>query len=199
MMSTTCRDVSSGRVAAAAARLSRLALAALSGQHSDVNGRASTIASLESARDITARKSGLLGRAAAETGAILATEDASIVSQIGEFGEQWATVLQIVNDVAGVWPGGARETDLALGRMTVPIAIGLQGSSDARSGRFVELLAKAGHDSGAEREARALLWETGAIHKSWALAGLHYAKASRIAGALRARNPHSRLHELLGN
>ncbi|MBI2964656.1 MAG: polyprenyl synthetase family protein [Chloroflexi bacterium] len=197
--STAARGAPSERVVAASASLARLELAAMSGQHADVNTHAAKTVSLDAARRVTAAKSGSLGRAAAETGAGLATSDTALVDLIGEFGHQWATVVQIANDVSGVWPGGPEDTDISMGRLTIPIAIGLDAGQGAGATRFKDLVRDAASDPEAEKEARAVLWDSGAIHKAWALAGLHYARASRIARELQARNPHSRLHELLTN
>ncbi|MBI4305725.1 MAG: polyprenyl synthetase family protein [Chloroflexi bacterium] len=201
MASLSPRKLTARRILGAFKALSTLQLAALAGQHRDVEISVAEVAGVERAEAIIAAKSGSLGRAAAETGARLATDDSDALHQIGYFGMEWAITAQALNDVAGVWPGGTEGTDIVRGRLTLPVALGL-GSKSADSelvARLGDLISRAGADASAEREARALLHKSGAIHKAWAYAAVHHARAAAIARTIEGHNPQSKLQLLLRN
>lgn len=170
-------------MAAASSSLSRFALTALGAQHREIHASGSETGDLGDARRNLSAKSGSFGRAACEVGAGLATDDPEVISTIGDFGHNWAVVDQLLNDIAAVWPGGKPDRDLLNGRNTVPVVL-------ARA---------AGESPGAGSEARQAVYDSGAVHKTWAIAAVHHARAERIARQIKAANPHSALHDLLRN
>lgn len=176
-------------------RLARLEMAALAGQNADVNTTAGSDLSVANAEKIISAKSGSLGRVSSEVGATLGTADPELIKRIGDFGHELAIVSQIVNDVRGVWPGAGSSTDLQSARPTLPIALGLETASAD------DLRAAMGDASDRDTDAagRRLLMDSGALHKAWALAGMHHERARAAAQDVLARNPQSRLHDLLTN
>jgi geranylgeranyl pyrophosphate synthase len=187
------------RVVAASSAMSRFALRALGAQHREVHAPSARVvaageprASAEQAYAAAGAKSGPFGRAACVVGASLATDDRALIGRLGDFGEHWAVVDQLLNDVAAVWPGGPADRDLAGGRATVPIAL-------ASESRLPELDSFLAGGPATEPQVRAALYESGAIHKTWAIAAVRHARAARIARDIRSTNPQSTLHELLRN
>lgn len=200
MTGTAARGCRPDRVASAAGALSRFALVALGAQHREIHNTADVAGSVAEAESVARGKSGSFGRAACEVGAMLATDDMALITRVGDFGEQWAIFDQLLDDIAAVWPGGRPDRDLANRRMTVPVALAMDASrsSGAECGqsdtsRTLDRL------PATESEARHAVFQSGAIHKTWAIAAVRHARAARIAREISATNPQSRLHELLGN
>ncbi len=188
------------RITAAQNVLSHFELKALIGQHrSNVLGQNKEV-NLEEATDALAGKSGAFGQLAAQVGASLATEDPSLVADHGEFGRHVAIIGQLENDVAGIWPGGEPSTDILLERQTPPVVFALQVPEGvSRAADEVKAALRAGRDGVIdESEVRRALYRSGAVHYAWIVAGVHRARASRIARAQSARNPQSRMATLLG-
>lgn len=188
------------RVASAAGSLSTFALGALGAQHREIHNSANLAGNVAEADSITSGKSGSFGRAACEVGAALATDDMALIARVGDFGEQWAIFDQLMNDIAAVWPGGKPDRDLVNKRMTVPIALAMDASrsSGAEHGQSDTHMTLDGLPA-TESEARHVVFQSGAIHKTWAIAAVRHARAARIAREIMATNPQSSLHELLGN
>lgn len=182
------------RVAAASGSLSRFALVALGAQHREIHTSACIAQGIEEAQQFTIGKSGSFGRAACEAGAALATDDLHLISRIGDFGEQWAVVDQLLNDIEAVWPGGRPDHDLANRRLTVPIAFSFDSTRSSESSLRDTLLEGS---RGAEPDVRSAIFKSGAIHKTWTIAAVRHARAARIADEIRLTNPQSALHELL--
>ena len=132
--------------------LARGYLAAAAGEDADLRLESDPGATEETAHEMTRRKSGSLVALACEVGATVAADDPAILAAIGVFGTHAGTVAQILNDLAGVAPGGAeRGSDLRLRKKTLPVAYALQC---AREEGIAPLLAWYDRDARATADAR---------------------------------------------
>lgn len=176
-----------GRMARAHAFMSRLQLRALAGQGRDLELSDDAGATLDDALRVTVRKSGALGRCAAMMGAALATEDEHRIEVAGRFGELAATARQLLNDIAGVWPGGPATTDIALARKTPPVAFALavDPASNAAAGRVRAALAQSPDERArADPRIRADIVLSGGIYYTWVQATVCGQRARRAAAEL---------------
>jgi geranylgeranyl diphosphate synthase type I len=175
------------RMARAHAFMSRLQLRALAGQGRDLELSGDAGATLDDALQATAGKSGALGRCAAMMGAALATDDGHLIGVAGRFGELVATARQLLNDIAGVWPGGAASTDIALARKTPPVAFALavDPASNAAAGRVRAALAQSPDERArADPLVRADIVSSGGVYYTWVLATVCGQRARRAAAEL---------------
>jgi geranylgeranyl pyrophosphate synthase len=192
----TTEGVPPDRLANALRLFARYELMALGGQSADARQCDNRPSSPSEAVAATRRKSGFVGRCAAEVGAALGTDDPQLISLHGQFGELLSTIHQLMNDISGVWPGGPHSNDIQLNRRTVPTVV---------IGRLIEggNLTVAGFDEvvrGAqvnEETIRSLALGSGAIHVAWGVAAVIKFRAARIAGKIAASHPSSRIGGLL--
>jgi len=187
-----------GRVLAAHGILSRFELRGLAGQHNSIEQSGRTDVTLEESATASCAKSGSFGRMAAEIGAPLATDDGECIARHGRFGWHVAVVDQMQNDVAGVWPDGQPSSDIALGRVTPPVAFALQVPEGAS--KAADEVKSAFADTGSppdEARIREALFRSGGVHYAWILAAVHMSRARRIAEEEVRRSRCSRLADLL--
>lgn len=177
------------RVSDAGLRLSRLAIRAMNGQHCDIASNGSVGVRIRESLETSLLKSASLTRCAAEVGAALATDDAQVISAFGDFGVHLGMVGQLMNDIAAVWPGGPKKSDLRLGKMTPPIVAGVEagrrGNPDGvMVARFIERVSSVGSDEITDvdvEQAKWALWRSGAIQEAWTAAAIERAAGQRCA------------------
>jgi len=122
------------------------------------------------------RKTAALISASCEIGALLAGASGHRVRAVAEYGRAVGRAFQMVDDIldytadAGEF-GKAVGTDLAEGKITLPVVVALRESGDSDRTRLLEIL-EAGECSGAALEwVRGLLHRTGAIEYTRERAG----------------------------
>jgi geranylgeranyl diphosphate synthase type I len=94
-------------------------------------------------------------------GASCATTEPTTIRRYQLFGRAIGMLIQLVDDLRGL-RRPARQTDIALGRRTLPIAYALAVASPPERMRLNELLIQAGHDRQAEIQAHQLIVALGA-------------------------------------
>ncbi|MDP6455665.1 MAG: polyprenyl synthetase family protein, partial [SAR202 cluster bacterium] len=131
-------------------------------------------------------KSASLVRCAAQMGAALVTDHPEQIDLYGEYGWHVGIVAQLMNDAAGVWPGGANKSDLRLRKKTLPIAYALNLPPDTSEHiRTVQDFYDADETSTSrETDVKQALWSCGAIHYTWMIAAQEKVKAKRIGHTL---------------
>lgn len=96
-------------------------LRACSGQQADIAYGADHFMSLDDAVDVAERKSGSLAAAACQAGAACAGANCFLQSRYAEFGTCLGMVAQLRNDLEAVTSDVEDNTDIALGRPTLPL------------------------------------------------------------------------------
>ena len=131
-------------------------------------------------------KSASLVRCAAELGASLGSDDTGEVCLYAEFGWHYGLMVQLMNDIAAVWPGAKDKSDLRLRKKTPPIAfaLNLAHGSSHYSGIVRSFYEQSGCDLPTEADVKWALWRCGAIHFAWAVAAREKAKLEQIAETL---------------
>jgi geranylgeranyl diphosphate synthase type II len=125
------RGVPAKRALAAVSELARAAgeRGMVGGQALDLaaEGRRATLARV---RDIHARKTGALIRAAVRVGAIVGGAPAPVLSRLTRYGEALGLGFQIADDILDALEDGSEDgrTDRALGKATYPGALGMVGA-----------------------------------------------------------------------
>ena len=175
------------RVLRAGRVLDAISVDSLRGQALDMGLEGRDDVSVEDALDVSQQKSASLTRGAAEVGASLGTDDASETDLYARFGWHFGAVMQLMNDVEAIWPGGTAKSDLRLRKKTLPIAFALnvpEGSS--RHAQEVRSYYYGPEDgtSLSEEQVKWALWRCGATHYTWIVAAREKAKAARIVREL---------------
>ena len=176
----------------------------LAGQTLDLEMESHVEVSVEDAIGASCAKSASLVRCAAELGASLATDALDDIELYGRFGWHFGLMLQLMNDIAGVWPMGSTSSDLRLRKKTLPIVFASRArASRARRSedphaRILREYTEPGLDAQIDEDSvRWALWRSGAIHFAWMVAAREKAQAARIAGTLEERGHHGHVLERL--
>ena len=163
-----------------------LGVDALRGQTLDMDLETRQDVSIEDSIAASRLKSASLTRCAAELGASLGTDDAGEIERYGQFGWHFGLLMQLMNDVAAVWPGAREKSDLRLRKKTLPItfALNLPRGSSRHAHVIQSYYESNGTPRSSELEVKWALWSCGAIHYAWIVAAREKAKAQEIGRTL---------------
>src|SRR5207237_5717991 len=103
---------------------------AAGGQHLDLATAGAAPLSVEDCLDIARRKGGALTEACCRAGAAFGTADPALIERFGLLGRCIGLVGQLDNDMHDA-ADGARKSDLAQRKQTVPIAVARAGADTA--------------------------------------------------------------------
>ncbi|HEY7025534.1 MAG TPA: polyprenyl synthetase family protein [Candidatus Limnocylindrales bacterium] len=116
--------------------------------------------------DMIGRKTAALIAASVQAGAMLATDDASIIDAYRGFGWSLGIAFQLNDDLLGIWGDeqstGKEPSDLAKHKKTLPIIYALERAASADTARLKELLATPDPSPELVLEARRILERSGA-------------------------------------
>jgi geranylgeranyl diphosphate synthase, type I len=165
-------------------------LKACTGQHADLTIVKPT---LEQCWETAEAISGAVFAVACRAGARLATDDLGGIDLFGQFGHHLGMLLQIGDDISGLWPKGSTPSDLLAGhRWTLPVAYAMAVTPPAIHNHLDTCLLIAPTDQGSEVEARNQIIESGAVLYLAAEAARHHNQAramlTRAAGDSPARD-----------
>jgi hypothetical protein len=108
-------------------------------------------------------KSGTFFSLGCLTGSLVATNQPEYLQAFESYGRLVGILLQIGNDIEGLWGAGKGQSDLSRGQMTLPVAYAYQVLSNPEAKRLSQLLRRARSDEEAEREARSIILGCGAL------------------------------------
>lgn len=137
-------------------RFNRLALDVCAGQHRDLVQHEPN---LQDAWDIAAAKSGTFFALGCYVGARTATNNQGVLAAISSFGRRLGLLVQIANDIDGLWSRGGRGSDLSRGQWTLPVAYAFHVLPAEQQSTLRALMAT----TGGEAEARQLILDCGAL------------------------------------
>jgi len=115
--------------------LDRACLALCEGQYFDMTFEEHTSVDLERYLSMIRRKTAALLAAAAELGAIIATDDLGLVEHHRKFGENLGMAFQIQDDILGIWgeeqrTGKSAATDIRDRKKTLPVVYALRQDAE---------------------------------------------------------------------
>jgi geranylgeranyl pyrophosphate synthase len=170
------------RVLRGLAAFDALGLDALRGQTLDMDMETRPDVSVEDSLYASRLKSASLTRCAAELGATLGTDNVVEIGLHAQFGWHFGLMMQLMNDIVAVWPGGPNKSDLRLRKKTLPVAFALNlPQESSRHVRLVQSFYESPKAHAAsEEEVKLSLWRCGAIHFTWIVAAREKAKAEGI-------------------
>jgi len=163
--------------------IDKLAVDSLKGQNMDMAFESQSDVPVKDAVDATALKSASLVRCGAELGTAAATGDEDVIRLHAHFGWHFGLVLQLMNDISAVWPGGPQKSDLRLKKKTLPIAFALNLAEDNSDRQHSKIVKRyfGGDRSTSEDDVKMALWRCGAIHYTWIVAAKAKASAATIS------------------
>lgn len=142
--------------------------------------------SLERCWKIGEAKSGAWFALGCRTGAILADTTDELIECYSQFGYHLGMLVQISDDLRGIWALDGKRSDLAARKWTLPVAYTWEVTPPATRERLLGWLAKAPRDPAAEAGARGLIEECGAPLYLTVEAERHHRRAE---ATLRAATP----------
>lgn len=136
----------------------RLALDVCAGQHWDLS---SSEKELVQAWKVASGKSGNFFALGCKLGAYIATEDSEQIKKFEEFGHCVGLILQIANDVEGLWGQEETGSDLLQGKVTIPIAYALRILPEQKKTELIDYINNPTAND--EDDMRAMIIENGAL------------------------------------
>ena len=136
----------------------QLALGVCAGQHWDLS---SSERELSQAWKVASGKSGNFFALGCKLGAYIATENIEQIKKLEEFGHCVGLLLQIANDVEGLWSQEEEVSDLLQGKVTIPIAYALRVLPERERAVLRDYLNNPA--ANAEDDMRAMIIENGAL------------------------------------
>ena len=138
----------------------RAGLKMCAGQHADLTQSEST---LQQCWHIAEAKSATFFAMACRAAAQLVIDDSARIDLFGQFGYYLGILIQIGDDMEGLWPKAGGRSDLAAQRRgTLPVAYAMHVVPPEQSSRLSQCLETAPVDASAEVEARRQIIESGA-------------------------------------
>ena len=115
--------------------------------------------------DMIGRKTAALIAASVETGALLATDDESIITRYRAFGWALGIAFQLNDDLLGIWgeqaTTGKEPTDVARHKMTLPVIYAFEHASPGECSRLASIWRTDAPEHGQVAEAVALIEKLG--------------------------------------
>ena len=145
----------------------RTCVALCEGQYIDIaTSETDDLMSVELYFDMIGRKTAALIAASIEAGALLATDDETVISRYRAFGWDLGIAFQLNDDLLGIW-GQERQTgkepsDIARKKKTLPVIYAFEHADSARRARLAELYRLPAPGPGEVVEIVAILEATGA-------------------------------------
>jgi geranylgeranyl diphosphate synthase type I len=158
------------------------------GEHEDLLVAKRENVGLKMCRTIAERKSGSEFALFTRAGAILATEDPTVIEKYAVFGLCLGTASQICSDIGDIWSEGISR-DLLNGKRTLPIVHALYALPGASRERLQELLRVARKSAEYHDEVRALLAAAGSIHYTTLVVEIYLQRARDQLAAASPREP----------
>jgi geranylgeranyl diphosphate synthase type I len=131
------RGVSTDKVVRAFRLIDETCLALTEGQYLDLAFETEDSVTVEMYTEMIGKKTAALMACATEMGAVLATDDESIIARYRSFGCELGLVFQIVDDILGIWgvgetTGKAVGEDIVNRKKSLPVVYTLQRSERLR-------------------------------------------------------------------
>lgn len=148
------------------------------GQHDDLTLAEPT---LEDCWRIARAKSGCFFELACRAAARSAAANAAVADQFGAFGQHLGLLIQITDDISGLWSWDRSASDLrGMQRWTLPVAYAMSVLDPAQCSQLRALLAAAETSPAAETAAREMIIASGALLYLTAQAQAHHQAAIEL-------------------
>jgi geranylgeranyl diphosphate synthase, type I len=155
--------------------------------------------------DMIGRKTAALIAASIEAGAVLATDDESVIARYRAFGWDLGIAFQLNDDLLGIWgpevATGKEPTDVPRKKKTLPVIYAFEHATPEDRARLSALYANGSLDAGHVTEIVEILERTGAREYTRDQARLHRDRALSeldAAGTIE-REPRQRLEEIINS
>jgi geranylgeranyl pyrophosphate synthase len=182
-----------GRAALISHLIAENAVGAYDGEDMDLLLERRADVTAEDVHEMTWLRSGSLIALACQVGAAVATDDADVLSVVGEFGRHVGVIGQALNDVGGVLEG----SDLRQRKKTLPVAYALRC---ARDEGLTPILAWYGGEASQskldERELSVAIRDLGALHYAGVVADAHRRRALGLVRKLARATGRAEVHQM---
>lgn len=154
----------------------RTILIACNGQ---VNDLARSTRSLGQCWQMVQEKTGGIYALASRSGARVATTNQETIRCFSDFGLHLGMLVQIGDDINGLWPEHNQRSDLFNGRWSLPVAYTMEVSPESQRRQLQHYLRSAKIEPAAEGRAREIVIESGAMLYLVAKANWHFSEAEK--------------------
>ncbi|HEY5574894.1 MAG TPA: class 1 isoprenoid biosynthesis enzyme [Anaerolineales bacterium] len=163
----------------------RMALKVCAGQHVDLTIR---VPDLSQVWQSVAAKSGDFFALACWIGARAATDEPDLLESMTIYGRHLGILIQIANDIEGLWGKDGSNSDLANGKVTLPVAFALSVLPPADTTILKQLILAKNKNS--EASARRLILSCGGLIYLMLEAEKHRQQAKAALNGLPMNEPH---------
>ncbi len=148
-----------------------------SGQHLDL---LNCVTDIDKCWNIIKDKSGSFFALGCYIGAVMATDDQETIQEFQRYGFHVGILIQLANDIAGLWRK-KDFCDISMGKNTLPILFARQFYTERNIYTFDQILQQAKVSLEAEKLARKMIFESGAViymlvevekHKRYAISAI---------------------------
>ena len=172
------KGVSQEKVTRANLLLDEACLRLCEGQYLDIHYEGRLDISIEDYLEMVRRKTAALFECSTHIGAILGTEDESLVERFRCFGERIGLAYQIRDDVLGIWgEKRAKDTDIRKRKKTLPVVYALERARGAEREKLLEIYRQEVINEGDAKEVIRILSQLGAEGYAQEMAGNYYQEA----------------------
>jgi geranylgeranyl pyrophosphate synthase len=185
----TAQKLSNLAISSLQIALHRRALSVCAGQHLDLTQREPDLRQVW--HSVTA-KSGEFFSLGCLAGALVATNAPDQIEGFATFGRHLGVLIQIANDAGGLWGKGESQSDLARGKLTLPVAYAFSVLAAEKAERLSRLLPLAKDNVDAESEARSLILGCGGLVYLMLEAERHRQRARAALESLNLRTDDAR-------
>lgn len=195
LMTGSQPDISTSVFQAIQKDFQRTVLIACNGQVNDLTLSTPT---LEQCWQVTREKTGEFYALACRSGARVATEDQKCILSFSDFGLHLGMLVQIGDDMNGLWSENDHPSDLFNGKWTLPVAYAMEVSPESKQRQLQQYLRAMKVEPLAEEKALEIIIESGAMLYLVAKANWHCSRAEKsIRRAAQPGNERDKLLELL--
>ena len=162
-----------------------------SGQHMDLSIREPSLAQVW---QIAEEKSGAFFELACHWGAYLACAindqyDKKMIENFMLFGNELGLLIQLANDIEGLWGNEKKDSDIQSGKWTFPIAYAMEVLEPSQRMCLLDILQNRKMNKNAEQKARSLIIHCGSLIYIYLEIEKHKQIARNILASIQNNNP----------
>jgi geranylgeranyl diphosphate synthase type I len=138
------RSVTDSKIVEVLQILNETVMTLCEGQYLDISFETRTEVSTKEYLDMIYRKTGALIESAVAVGAVLASEDKSVIGNFRKFGRDLGMAFQIRDDIIGTWgetesTGKPKGSDIENKKKTLPVIYTFENSSDGEKKSLIDI------------------------------------------------------------
>lgn len=190
------KGVAPQKVLRAARIIDETCLELCEGQYLDISYESRFDINIDAYLEMIDRKTAALMSCSLELGALVGTEDETMVNRFRRFGRKLGLAYQMVDDVLGIWGGKSSISDIQKKKKTLPVIYALERARGEDGAELLGIYGKETVDPEDVKRVIQILSRLGAEEYARGMAQKYYQEA--LSELKMANLPPSALEELMG-